>query len=61
MTWYRCYFLDGDDHIRDVENIEADVLNEAIERGLSLLQERPKYYAVELWQGGQKIYPITGS
>src|SRR3989441_9386657 len=34
MPSYRCYFLDGQDHIKAVADLEADALAEAIDRAL---------------------------
>jgi hypothetical protein len=57
MSAYRCYFLDGQDHITAVENIQADALGVAIEQALAMLKARPHHHAIEIWQDTRKVYP----
>ena len=42
MRVYRCYFLNERDRIEAYENIEADALQEAVDRALALLRQRPQ-------------------
>jgi len=56
MPIYRCYFLDEDDHITDVAELETDVLDRAIDRALALLRTRPEHDAIEIWQGAERLY-----
>jgi hypothetical protein len=58
---YRCYFLDGADHIKAAENMEADTLHQAIELAFAMLKKHPQHHAVELWQGSQKVYPVCSA
>jgi hypothetical protein len=57
MAMYRTYFLSEDDHIRAVEDIEAQDAEEAVRQSLAILEQRPQHHAVEVWQGGRRIYP----
>ena len=57
MPSYRCYFIGRDDHIQAAENIDADDIGEAVERGLVMLKERPQYRSIELWEGAERVYP----
>jgi len=47
MPTFRCYFLDGDGHIKSRTEIEVDGLPQAIEQALKLLKEQPEHRAVE--------------
>ncbi len=60
MPSYRCYFLDGQDHIKAVADLEADALAEPIDRALVLLKARPQHHSIEIWQGAQRLYPTHG-
>jgi len=57
MPAYRCYFLDDGNHISAAEVIDADALNEAIDKALGMLKERPHHRAIELWEGNKRVYP----
>jgi hypothetical protein len=60
MPAFRCYFLDANDRIAgSPEIIDADGLNEAIDRALDMLRARPSHHAVELWDGGRRVIPAT--
>lgn len=39
------------------EIIDADLLQDALDRALAMLGARPRYAAVELWDGGKWLYP----
>ena len=58
MATFRCYHLDADDHIQQVEIIEARALGEAIEKGLAMLR-RSRYPAIEIWEGATKVFPVS--
>ena len=58
MATFRCYYLDADDHIRQVEIIEARALGEAIEKGLAMLR-RSRHPAIEIWEGATKVFPVS--
>jgi hypothetical protein len=57
MHLYRCFFLNEDNCIKAAEIIEADAVGEAIDEALVMLRERPRYSAVEVWDGARKLYP----
>jgi hypothetical protein len=59
MPSYRCYFLDEQGHVRAAEDIDADALSEAIERALAMLKERDHHRSVEVWDGANRLYPVT--
>jgi hypothetical protein len=54
---YRCYFLNERDRIEAYENIEAHVVQEAVDRALALLRRQPKHKAIEIWDGPNRLYP----
>ncbi len=56
MNFYRCFFLNEDDHIKAAEIIEADAVSEAIDKALVMLRERPEHRTVEIWEGGRRLY-----
>ena len=56
MAIYRCYFLDGEDHIRDTDAIEAYSLSDAIKHAKTLLHRRSYHHAVELWLGPNRLF-----
>jgi hypothetical protein len=56
MTGYRCYFLSDQDRIQSAENLEAARLDEAIDRALAMLGQRPHHHSIELWQDGLRLY-----
>jgi hypothetical protein len=47
---YCCCFLDANDTIDVLEEIEASSLLAAIEQTNAMLKERPQHAAAELWQ-----------
>jgi hypothetical protein len=47
---YRCCFLDGNDIVDALEEIEADTLLDAIDQAKAMLRQRSHHEAVELWQ-----------
>ena len=47
---HRCCFLDPNDTVDALEEIEASSLLGAIEQANAMLKERSRYEAVELWQ-----------
>ena len=60
MPSYRCYFIDRHEHVAGPpELIETDALAEAIDQALAMLEARPHYRAVEVWDGGKRLYPPT--
>jgi hypothetical protein len=57
MTTYLCCFLDRNQGVGGAETIEADELSNAIDKALAMLQAWPHHQAVELWEGGRRVYP----
>jgi hypothetical protein len=53
---YRCCFLDANDTVEALEEIEADTLVAAIELANAMLKSRSHYEAVELWLGNRCAY-----
>ena len=58
MPTFRCYFLDDKDHIQNAEVIDAEALDEAIEKGLILLR-RSRHQSLEMWEGATKVFPTS--
>ena len=48
MPSYRCYFLDGENRIKDATDLEANALAAAIDQALALLRERSEHDAIEI-------------
>jgi hypothetical protein len=57
MQIYRCYFRDRESQIRAARNIQTNSLAEAIDRARAMLMQRPDHQSVEIWQGGNRVYP----
>jgi hypothetical protein len=53
---YRCCFLDANDTIDAIEEIEADTLLGAIEQANAMLNGRSHHAAVELWLDNKCVY-----
>lgn len=58
MHIFRCYLLNSAGHIAEAEWIEAEALDEAVDRAFALLRERPLYDDVEIWHGAWRLYPV---
>jgi hypothetical protein len=57
MADYLCYFLNAARHIIGIENLsecQDDV--EARERAIKLLQERPQYHGIAVWELNRKLF-----
>jgi hypothetical protein len=52
MPAYRAYMLDEHDHICATETIHAEVLSEAMDAALRMIQDVQHLKAVELWEDG---------
>jgi len=53
---YRCYLLDGRDHIGDVHEVNAMSDTVAIQRARAVLACEPRHFtAVEVWSGPRKV------
>ena len=57
MRVFRCHFTNARDRIETSETIEAQALDEAIDRALALLRQQPKHRAIEIWEGPNRLYP----
>ena len=53
---YRCCFLDANDTVDALEEIEADTLLKAIEQARAMLRQRSHHEWVELWLGNKCAY-----
>jgi hypothetical protein len=54
---YRCYFLNAGRHIVGVESItECDDDAEARKIAMTLLQERPQYNGIAVWDRSRKVF-----
>jgi hypothetical protein len=60
MPRYRCYFVDGEDHIDDVANLEAHTLTAVIGKALALLAPHPDH-SIEIWQSEKRLYRSSNS
>ena len=58
MPTFRCYFLDGDNHIWAAEIIDAPAPGEAIEKSLAMLRQS-RHQAIEIWEGATKVFPVS--
>ena len=57
MRVFRFHFLNAPGRIETFETIEAQALDEAIDRALALLRQQPKHKAIEIWEGPNRLYP----
>jgi hypothetical protein len=57
LAQYRCYFVDQDGHIRAAQNVEAEILDAALEQARRLLAARGDSLGLEIWQGTSRLYP----
>ncbi len=53
---FQCYFLDARGSIQGFEKVETDSLDQAVERVLALLAQRPQAAGFELWQGTRRLH-----
>lgn len=63
MALYRCYFLDRENRISEVETIEFDHDHEAIEEGSRLLRNEARFASfngIEIWLGARRVHPAPG-
>ena len=58
MALYRCCFLDRDDTVAALEEIEADTLTEAREQAWAMLTGRPHHAAIEVWLNSRCVYQV---
>ena len=61
MHVYRCFFLDEADRIKAAAIIEADLIDEAIDKARAMQRERYGQRRVEIWEGGRRLYRMDGS
>ncbi len=55
MAQYRCYFLDADHHVFEVDMAEHASDHNAITWGHALAQSHAKCTAIELWCGARLV------
>lgn len=60
MHVYRCFFLNGDGHIKAAEIIEAELVEDVIDKARVMLRARPQHQTVEIWEGGRRLYRTDG-
>jgi hypothetical protein len=62
MNWYRVYFLNEQRRVCDVAEYRSASDETALQRGLSLLKNRPYFHAFELWHDARPVfvYPCDG-
>jgi hypothetical protein len=53
---YRCCFLDANDSIDALEEIDADTLLDAIEQANAMLKGRPHHETIEVWLNNRCAY-----
>ena len=53
---YRCCFLDADDNIDALEEIDVDTLLDAIEQANAMLRGRSHHEAIEVWLDNKCAY-----
>ncbi len=55
LAQYRCYFLDADHHVFEVDMAEHPTDRHAIKWGHALAQTHAKCIAIELWSGARLV------
>lgn len=58
MQDYRCFFLDGENHYRDVEVLRGADDEDVIAKAQRLLAERDYFSGFELWQGPRLLTAV---
>jgi hypothetical protein len=53
---YRCCFLDANDSVDALEEIDADTLLDAIEQANAMLKGRSHHEVIEVWLGNRCAY-----
>ena len=64
MLTYRCFVLDGENHITERLEIKCEDDEEAIAKAGAVLKRRPDMIAIEVWDGSrlvQKLRQVTPS
>jgi hypothetical protein len=56
MLEFRCYFLDHQDRISDVEVILAETAVTAIEDAEAMLSERRQFWSIEVWHWDRMVH-----
>ena len=56
MSWYRVYFLNGQRRICDVAEFRSPSNETALQHGRKLLQNRPYFCGIELWQENRPVF-----
>ncbi len=57
MSYYRCYFMDFEDHIVAFEVLDHCVSDtQAQQAAVSMLKERRRYKGVSVWDQARKVF-----
>jgi hypothetical protein len=55
MVGYRCYILDGDDHILQAHELDCPDDTKAESAAEDILAQDPYHLSVELWESARRI------
>ena len=58
MVGYRCYILDGEDHIVQAHDLDCATDQEAMARAESLLVLDPYYPFAEVWHATRRVLKL---
>ncbi|MDE2165259.1 MAG: hypothetical protein KGJ66_02835 [Alphaproteobacteria bacterium] len=57
MAEYKCYLLNRDNRILRREDVEADTLPNAVQRGHALIEaQRERFDGFEIWHGAERLH-----
>ena len=59
MPIYRCLFVGRNGDIQETAEIPAGTIAEAIELAQTMLLSDRKHHGLEIWLGGERVYPST--
>jgi len=57
VDYLRCYFLDEYGRILGIKGFDGGTVSAAIEQGAELADQRARCDSIEIWRGGDRLYP----
>lgn len=57
MAFLRCYFLDENGRIIGIKGFDGGTVSAAVAQGTKLAGQRHRCDSIEIWRGGERLYP----
>lgn len=57
MDSLRCYFLDENGRIIGTKGFDGGTVSAAVKHGTKLAGQRQRCDSIEIWRGGDRLYP----